>query len=124
MTDRTDSGASVAAIATADTTTQAELAKGSIRLETDIVINGKVAFPAGTVITLTKPKAGAFRGGINLMGLYQLDYGQMEMILPRVTMPILQKVHVANMDPADLMAAGGEVLDFLLPKAAKDSLAA
>jgi hypothetical protein len=71
-----------------------------------------------TEIKIRKPGAGELRG-LTLMALSQLDYSTLETLLPRITMPMLHKHEVAKLDPADLMQLGGEVMDFLLPKAAK-----
>lgn len=71
-------------------------------------------------VQVRKPNSGELRG-LTLMALSQLDYGALETLLPRITMPILHKQDVARLDPADLMQLGGEVMDFLLPKAAKEA---
>jgi len=80
--------------------------------------------PGGEAITtvrVRKPNSGELRG-LTLMALSQLDYGALETLLPRITMPILHKADIAKLDPADLMQLGGEVMDFLLPKAAKEAV--
>lgn len=87
-------------------------------LDFDIKVGNRVAHAAGTTIRVRKPGAGELRG-VTLMALSQLDYGALETITPRITTPTLQKHEIAVMDPADLMQLGGEVMDFLLPKAAK-----
>jgi hypothetical protein len=71
-----------------------------------------------TQVTVRKPNSGELRG-LTLMALSQLDYDTMEKLLPRITIPILHKADVARLDPADLMQLGSEVMDFLLPNAAK-----
>ncbi|BCA60231.1 hypothetical protein HMP06_3000 [Sphingomonas sp. HMP6] len=73
-----------------------------------------------TSVQVRKPGSGELRG-LTLMALSQLDYAALETLLPRITMPMLQKADVARLDPADLMQLGGEVMDFLLPKAAKEA---
>ncbi|MDR6144961.1 hypothetical protein QE363_000754 [Sphingomonas sp. SORGH_AS870] len=75
-----------------------------------------VLIPAGTVITVRKPGSGELRG-LTLMALSQLDVTALHTLAPRITTPPIAKGAV--MDPADLMQFGGEVMDFLLPKAAK-----
>ena len=87
-------------------------------LDFDINVGGKVVHPAGTRITVRKPGSGEMRG-LSLMAISQLDYSSLETLLPRITHPLLNKFDVAAMDPADLMQAGNEVMDFLLPKAVK-----
>ncbi|MDB5683571.1 MAG: phage tail protein [Sphingomonas bacterium] len=89
-------------------------------LDFDITIDGKVVHPAGTEIVVRKPGAGELRG-LTLLALSQLDYASLETLAPRITTPILQKPDVVAMDPADFMQFGGEVMDFLLPTAAKQA---
>jgi hypothetical protein len=72
-------------------------------------------------VQVRKPNSGELRG-LTLMALSQLDYGALETLLPRITMPILHKADIGRLDPADLMQLGGEVMDFLLPKAAKEAV--
>ena len=71
-----------------------------------------------TEVQVRKPSSGEFRG-LNLMALSQLDFVALEKLLPRITTPPLSKTDIAALDPADLMQLGSEVMDFLLPKAAK-----
>lgn len=73
------------------------------------------------VVKVRKPNSGELRG-LTLMALSQLDYATLETLLPRITLPILHKADIARLDPADLMQLGGEVMDFLLPKAAKEAV--
>lgn len=81
-----------------------------------IMLGGKELIPAGTEIKVRKPASGELRG-LQLQALFQLDVLQLEMLAPRITTPMIHKG--AEMDPADLMQFGAEVLDFLLPKAAR-----
>ncbi|MFC3581097.1 phage tail assembly protein [Sphingomonas hylomeconis] len=69
-------------------------------------------------VSVRKPGSGELRG-LTLMALSQLDYAALETLLPRITSPVLHKADIIALDPADLMQLGGEVMDFLLPKAAK-----
>ncbi len=69
-------------------------------------------------VQVRKPASGELRG-LTMMALSQLDYGALETLLPRITIPTLTKQDIAKMDPADFMQLGGEVMDFLLPQAAK-----
>ena len=91
------------------------------KLDHEIVVAGEVLHPAGTEIIVRKPGAGEMRG-LTLMGLSQLDYNQLEKLAPRITTPRLDKQLFAELDPADLMQFGGEVMDFLLPTAAKEAV--
>ncbi|CAN5694370.1 hypothetical protein BH11PSE6_BH11PSE6_14190 [soil metagenome] len=79
---------------------------------------GVIAFDKGTKVTVRKPGSGELRG-LSLTALLQLDYASLETLAPRITSPVLQKHHVAALDPADIMQFGSEVMDFLLPSAAK-----
>jgi hypothetical protein len=72
-------------------------------------------------VTVRKPGSGELRG-LSLMALSQLDYATLEALLPRITIPQLSKFDVAKLDPADFMQLAGEVMDFLLPKAAKQEV--
>lgn len=89
-----------------------------LTLENDIVVGTDTVHKAGDKITVRKPGAGELRG-LQINPLIQGDYNSLEALAPRITTPILHKAHVAAMDPADFTAFGGEVLDFLLPTAAK-----
>lgn len=88
----------------------------SFTLDAAVTLGGAVLIAAGTDVQVRKPGSGELRG-LTLMGLSQLDVGQLEQLAPRITTPTIVKGAV--MDPADLMQFGGEVMDFLLPKAAK-----
>lgn len=84
-----------------------------------VMFGGNVLIPAGTEIMVRKPGSGELRG-LKLTELIQLDVASLETLAPRITTPIIMKG--AILDPADLMQFGGEVMDFLLPKAAKESV--
>lgn len=73
-----------------------------------------------TSVEVRKPASGELRG-LTMMALSQLDYAALETLLPRITNPRLSKFDVQNLDPADFMQLGGEVMDFLLPKSAKEA---
>lgn len=92
----------------------------SFVLDFPINVAGKEVIAAGTEIKVNKPTSGSLRG-LTLAALVQLDYASLETLAPRVTSPMLHKQYVAALDPADLMQFGAEVMDFLLPKAAKDA---
>jgi hypothetical protein len=72
-------------------------------------------------IQVRKPSSGELRG-LSLSNLLNLDYGTLETLLPRITIPTLSKQEIAALDPADLTQLGSEVMDFLLPKGAKAAL--
>jgi hypothetical protein len=72
-------------------------------------------------VQVRKPKSGELRG-LSLSQLLNLDYGALETLLPRITVPMLSKQDVAALDPSDLTQLGSEVMDFLLPKGAKAAL--
>lgn len=75
-----------------------------------------------THVALRRPLAGELRG-INLAALIrEMDYGALEVLLPRVSTPTLTRADVANLDPADLAALAAEVILFFVPKAAMESL--
>ena len=69
-------------------------------------------------VQVRKPASGELRG-LTMMALSQLDYGALETLLPRITIPPLEKTDIARLDPADFMQLGSEVMDFLLPMSAK-----
>lgn len=71
-------------------------------------------------VQVRKPASGELRG-TTMMALSQLDYTALETVLPRITTPQLTKHDIGQLDPADFMQLGGEVMDFLLPKSAKDA---
>jgi hypothetical protein len=72
-------------------------------------------------LQVRKPHGGELRG-LSLSALLNLDYAALETLLPRITIPPLTKQEVAALDPSDLIQLGSEVMDFLLPKAAKAAL--
>lgn len=81
---------------------------------------------AGQTIThvqVRKPNAGALRG-LSLVEVLQMNVTALQTLLPRVTEPPLMKTEVANMDPADLVAMGTEVVTFLVPKAQREAFQA
>lgn len=88
-------------------------------LDGNVMVGDQVLIAAGTEITVRKPHSGELRNGITLMALSQLDVNALHELLPRITMPVIHKN--ATLDPADLMQFGGEVMDFLLPTAAKQA---
>jgi len=67
-------------------------------------------------VTLRKPRSGELRG-LSIAPLANLDVDEIRKLLPRISDPILTTADVDNLDPADLLQMGGEIVDFLLPKA-------
>lgn len=110
---RAEADAEMKASAMTDTSTAA-LTAGTVTLDAPLVRGNETV----TTVHVRKPDSGALRG-LTLMALSQLDVGALETLLPRITTPTLTKADIARLDPADLMQLGGEVMDFLLPKAAK-----
>ena len=74
-----------------------------------------------TQIIVRKPKAGELRG-TSLVNLLNMDYGALEVVLPRITSPALTKADVIAMDPSDLVQIATEITTFLLTRQARDSL--
>lgn len=91
-------------------------APGTFTLDHDVMLGGAVSIAKGTAITVRKPHGGELRG-LTLVALSQLDVDSLYTLAPRITTPVIHKN--AFMDPADLMQFGSEVMDFLLPTAAK-----
>jgi len=87
-------------------------------LDHDVKVGDQVIVTAGTEIIVRKPGSPELRG-LTLMALSQLDVNALHELAPRITMPVIHKNAV--LDPADLMQFGGEVMDFLLPTAAKQA---
>jgi hypothetical protein len=85
-------------------------------LDEPVMLGGEVLIPEGTKITVRKPDSSAMRG-LQLMQINQMDVVTLETLAPRITSPMIRKGSV--MSGADLMQFGAEVLDFLLPRAAK-----
>lgn len=109
MTDQNDSTATTARLFS------------DFTLDAPIRIGDQLVHDAGTKIQVRRPSAGELRG-IDLSALIgKCDYTQVEKIAPRLTKPVLHKEHVAAMDPADFVQLGGEIVDFLLPKAVKQA---
>lgn len=67
-------------------------------------------------LTLRKPKSGALRG-VSLAALVNIDVLALQTVLPRICDPILTAQEIAQLDPADLIAAGAAVASFFMSKA-------
>lgn len=74
-------------------------------------------------VQLRKPSSGELRG-LNLHDALNLDVNAMHKLLPRITAPALTENDVSQLDPVDLVALGGEIAGFFVPKASKNSLTA
>ncbi len=97
-------------------TSTVALAAASFTLDGPVTVNGSEVIAAGTEIHVRKPMSGELRG-LTINALLNCDVSALLTIAPRITTPVIPKG--ASMDPADLTQLGGEVMDFLLPKAAK-----
>ena len=93
----------------------------SFTLDQPIFVGASEAHPAGTEIKVRRPSAGELRG-VNISALISsCDYLEVERLAPRITTPTLHKQAIAAMAPADFVQLGGEIVDFLLPKAVKQA---
>ncbi|TKJ09461.1 phage tail assembly protein [Halomonas sp. 15WGF] len=73
-------------------------------------------------ITLRKPQSGELRG-VSLTDVLQMQTDALITLIPRLSTPSLTAIEVRQMDPADLVQCGGELVNFLLPKRAKEKAA-
>jgi hypothetical protein len=108
-------------MATKQTTTQdAPTTNGratvTVTLQTPIVRAGETI----TTLRLMKPRTGDLRG-LMLYDVMQLKADTVAALLPRISMPTIMKHEVDELDPADLVACGMEVVNFLVPKSAMES---
>ena len=69
-----------------------------------------------TAVSVRKPASGELRG-VQLASLLQLDVAALITVLPRVTAPTLTTQELNQLDPADLLAFGGEVVGFFTTNA-------
>lgn len=65
-------------------------------------------------IQVIKPNVPALRG-LKLLDVLQSDTNALEILLPRVTQPMLHKADFEKMEPQDFIALATEVLGFLAP---------
>lgn len=104
-----------AATDAADTTTQPAATGATARtvtLETPIRRGDSTI----TSVTVRKPRAGELRG-LSLAELLQMKVDALQVLLPRITTPMLHRHDIDNLEPADLVNLGSEVVNFLLTKA-------
>lgn len=85
---------------------------GTVTLETPVQLGSQLV----THVTVRRPNAGELRG-LALAPLLQLDVASLQMLLPRITTPMLPRAVVDSLDPVDLLQLGSEVSSFLLTKA-------
>ncbi len=69
-----------------------------------------------TELQVRKPGSGELRG-LTFKALSELDIDTVIRLLPRVTVPPITEPEAAALEPCDQLALGGEVANFLLPKA-------
>lgn len=91
----------------------------TIILDGPVMMGEKTLIDAGQEVTIRKPNSGHLRG-LSLSDLNRLDVTALQTLLPRITTPTIARG--AELDPADLMQLGGEVMDFLLPSAVKAAI--
>lgn len=95
-----------------DTSAPAPLLPHTVTLETPIQRGSQTV----THVTLRRPLSGELRG-LSLASLLQLDVANLQMLLPRITSPMLTRAEIDQLDPADLVQLGVEVTGFFLTKA-------
>lgn len=71
-----------------------------------------------TQISLRKPQSGELRG-VQLIELLNMDVASLIKVIPRISTPSITTPEAAAMDPADLLACGSKITDFLLQKSVK-----
>lgn len=76
-----------------------------------------------TELSLRQPKAGELRG-LNMLEVGQLNVDAMIKLIPRIASPMINEIEVAAMSPADLLACGVEIGNFLLQKSANSAFRA
>ncbi|GKS93223.1 phage tail assembly protein [Acidovorax sp. SUPP2825] len=74
-----------------------------------------------TTLQIMRPRTGDLRG-LLLADVVNMKTDAIATLLPRITVPTLIKSEVDEMDPADLVSCGVEVVSFLVPKATMESL--
>ncbi len=88
----------------------------SVTLDGPVMMGTNVLIEAGTDVIVRKPDSGTLRG-LSLSSVNRLETDALEMLLPRITTPMIVKGAVV--EGSDLMQLGGAVMDFLLPSAVK-----
>jgi len=100
-------------------TSTAAIAAPGFTLDAPVTVTGTTVIEAGIRITLRRPGSGELRG-LHVSALLNGDVSELLALAPRISTPPIPKG--ADLDPADLTQLAGEVVDFLLPKAAKAAL--
>lgn len=72
-------------------------------------------------LELRKPAAGELRG-IKLFDLLQMDTEALMRLIPRISTPTITDHEAAQLDPADLLQIGSEVVGFFVTKPTQDRL--
>lgn len=88
-----------------------------VELETPILMgNNQITF-----VTVRKPNVQAL-SGVSIQQLYNYETDALVKVLPRVTTPALTAHQVKSLDVVDLIQLGGQVVNFLYPKAVQEAL--
>jgi len=104
---------------TSTSTSTAAVVTAGFTLDAPVTVTGTTVIDAGTRITLRRPGSGELRG-LHVSALLNGDVSELLTLAPRISTPPIPKG--ADLDPADLTQLAGEVVDFLLPRAAKAAL--
>jgi len=84
----------------------------TVALETPIVRGQQTV----SEVSLRRPLSGDLRG-LALADIARLEVTALGKLLPRISTPTLTEADVARLDPADLLALGGEIAGFFMRKA-------
>lgn len=88
-----------------------------VELETPILMGNNQI----TSVTVRKPNVQAL-SGVSIQQLYNYETDALVKVLPRVTTPALTAHQVKSLDVVDLIQLGGQVVNFLYPKAVQEAL--
>lgn len=64
-------------------------------------------------ISLRCPKAGELRG-LEISSLVRMDYSQLEVLIPRISDPMITPAEIAELEPYDMSQLASEVTNFLI----------
>ena len=98
MTDKTD--------------TSAATATPPIQLDVPIRREGQTI----TTVTLRRPRAGELRG-LSMISVLQMEVDALAALVPRISTPTVHTPEVMQLDPADLLAIGMQVVGFFQSRA-------
>jgi hypothetical protein len=90
--------------------------RATVRLDTPIQ-RGETQI---ATVTVRAPTAGELRG-VQLSRLLASDVDTLMMVLPRVTEPPITKPELGALGVGDLIALGGELVNFSLPASAREA---